>query len=73
MVRSICGHQWPTYSRRPRWMVFIRPLSYATVLETYTFSDIFELNDVTDEEALEYLVTQGFVKLPEITPLEFND
>jgi hypothetical protein len=54
-------------------MVFIRPLSYATVLETYTFSDIFELNDVTDEEALEYLVTQGFVKLPEITPLEFND
>jgi hypothetical protein len=48
-------------------------LSYSAVLDAYSFSEIFELNDVTDEEALEYLVTQGFIELPEIAPLEFND
>jgi hypothetical protein len=46
-------------------------VSYATILETYSLEEIFELNDKTEEEALEFLVTQGFLELPEIQPLEF--
>lgn len=41
------------------------------MLETYSLEEILELNDLTPEEALEYLVTQGFVELPEIQPLDF--
>lgn len=48
-------------------------MSLATILETYTLEEILELNDITEEEALDYLVTQGFLNLPEITPLEFDD
>ena len=46
-------------------------MSYATILETYSLEELFELNDVTEEEALEFLVTQGFLELPEVQPLEF--
>lgn len=42
------------------------------MLETYSLEEILELNDLTPEEALEYLVTQGLVELPEITPLDFQ-
>jgi len=45
---------------------------YAAVLEVYTLSDILELNDITEEEALEHLVEQGFLSLPKIRPLEFD-
>ena len=47
-------------------------MNYAAVLETYTLEEILELNDVTEEEALEYLVTQGFLELPEIEPLDVD-
>jgi len=47
-------------------------LNYAAVLETYSLEEILELNDVTEEETLDYLVTHGFLDLPEITPLEFE-
>ena len=46
-------------------------MSFATILETYSFEEILELNDLTEEEALEFLVTQGFLTLPEVQPLEF--
>jgi len=47
-------------------------LSYATILETYSLEDILELNDLTAEECLEFLVDEGFVDLPEIKPLDFE-
>ena len=46
-------------------------MSFETILETYSLEEILELNDKTQEEALEFLVTQGFLKLPDIQPLEF--
>lgn len=46
---------------------------YTAILDVYTIQDILEQNDITEEEALDYLVTQGFLTLPEIEPLEFND
>lgn len=48
-------------------------MSVAALLEAYSFSEILELNDLTEEEAVEYLVNHGLVKLPEITPLEFGN
>jgi len=47
-------------------------VNYAAILETYSLEEIFELNDTTEEEVLDFLVTQGFLKLPEVTPLEFE-
>lgn len=46
---------------------------YSTILTTYTISEILELNDLTDEDALKFLVEEKFVKLPEILPLEFDE
>lgn len=48
------------------------PITYATVLETYSLEEILELNDLTAEDALEYLVEQGIVDLPDIRPLDFD-
>lgn len=48
-------------------------MSYATILETYTLEDILELNDKTTEDCLEYLVEEGYVRLPNIKPLDFDD
>jgi hypothetical protein len=45
----------------------------ASILDTYSLEELLELNDITEEEALDFLVTQGFLKLPEIQPLEFDD
>jgi hypothetical protein len=45
---------------------------YAAILETYSLEDILELNDVTSEECLEYLVEQKYVTLPTIQPLDFE-
>lgn len=47
-------------------------ITYASILEVYTLEDILELNDKTEEDCLEYLVDQGYVKLPQIQPLEFE-
>lgn len=44
-----------------------------SVLEAYSLSEILEMNDLTEEDALEYLVDQGVVKLPSIQPLEFDE
>ena len=46
-------------------------LSYSTILETYSLEDILELNDLTAEECLEFLVDEGYLDLPEIKPLDF--
>ena len=48
-------------------------MTVATLLETYTLSEILELNDITDEEVLEYLVEQRIIDLPPVKPLDFDD
>lgn len=48
-------------------------MTYAAILDVYTIEEILELNDKTEEDLLEYLVDQGYVKLPTIKPLDFND
>lgn len=47
-------------------------MTIATLLEAYTLSEILEMNDITEEEALEYLVRHGLIRLPEVKPLEFD-
>ncbi len=47
-------------------------MNYANILETYTLEEILELNDKTAEDCLEFLVEEGFVKLPSIKPLDFE-
>jgi len=48
-------------------------MTYSTILEAYSLEDILELNDITAEEALEHLVESGYLHLPDIQPLEFDD
>lgn len=48
-------------------------LSYTAVLDVYTIEQILELNDLTTEECLEFLVDEGYIILPRIKPLDFND
>lgn len=50
----------------------LRHIMIANILETYTLSEIFEYNDLTEEEVLEYLVYQGIVRLPDVKPLGFE-
>lgn len=42
---------------------------YTDFLETYSLEEILELNDLTVEDCLEFLVEEGFVELPEVKPL----
>lgn len=39
-------------------------------LQTYELSEIFELNDLTEEDVLDFLVEQKFLKLPDYLPLD---
>lgn len=43
------------------------------VLQTYTLSEIFEYNDLTEDEVLKFLVEQEFVQLPKILPVDLID
>lgn len=45
---------------------------FSAILETYSLTEILEMNDLTEEDLLEYLVEEGMVKLPEIRPLDFE-
>lgn len=40
------------------------------LLEIYTFTELLELSDLTEEEALIALSEQGLIQLPEVQPLE---
>lgn len=42
---------------------------YTDYLDTYSLEEILELNDLTAEDCLEFLVEEGFVELPEVKPL----
>jgi len=39
------------------------------LLQTYSLEELFELNDLTEEEVVEFLVEEGFMKLPDVLPL----
>lgn len=55
------------------WNLLPRLMSYSTVLEAYTLTEILELNDLSEEDALEFMVEEGFISLPKISPLDFDD
>ncbi len=42
------------------------------LLETYSLTDILELNDLTEADALRFLVDEDFIELPDIKPLDFE-
>jgi hypothetical protein len=42
-------------------------------LKTYSLEEIFELNDLTVEDVLIYLVEQGFIDLPDPSPIDMFD
>ena len=42
------------------------------LLDTYSLEEILEMNDLTEADALVYLVNSEFISPPEITPLEFD-
>lgn len=65
LERRNCRGNWNIHSLCLDWSLYV----IANILETYTLSEIFEYNDLTEEEVLEYLVYQGIIKLPEIRPL----
>lgn len=46
---------------------------YSTILDCYSIEDLLELNDKTTEECLEYLVDLGYISLPTIKPLDFDE
>lgn len=47
-------------------------LNYRAILEAYSIEELLELNDKTNEEAVDFLVTHGFIDLPEVQPLDFE-
>lgn len=44
----------------------------STALEVYSLEEILELNDITAEEVLIYLVEERVIKLPDIHALEYD-
>lgn len=43
------------------------------ILDTYTFEEILEYNDLSLRDALLFLVEEEFLKLPKYKPLDFDD
>ena len=62
-------HGFPSVSNR----TVLFPLSYLTILDTYSLEELLELNDKTTEDCLEFLVEEGYIELPEIRPLDFDE
>lgn len=48
-------------------------LNYSSILETYTIQELLELNDLTEEDCLRFLVEEEFIDLPEIIPIDLDD
>jgi hypothetical protein len=43
------------------------------LLDTYTLEEIFELNDLTEVEVLEFLLEEEFVEIPNPKPVDLID
>lgn len=46
---------------------------YAAILDCYSLVELLELNDKTEEELLIFLVEEGYLLLPKVQPLDFDD
>ena len=44
--------------------------SVERVLQTYSLEEIFEVNEVTEEEVLFFLLDKEFIKLPNPRPVD---
>lgn len=54
--------------------VVLRNLTdFAAILEVYSITELLELNDKSEEELLTFLVEDGYLTLPEIRPIDFDD
>jgi hypothetical protein len=42
------------------------------LLDVYTLTEIFEMNDLTEADVLRYLEEQEFIILPDPEPLDFE-
>lgn len=47
-------------------------LAIEKILETYSLEEILEFNEVTDADTLLFLVEQGFVHLPNPSPIDLD-
>lgn len=43
------------------------------LLDTYSLTEILELNELTEIDLLLYLVEEEYLELPEILPIDLND
>lgn len=48
------------------------PVNYSAILDVYSLEQLLEFNDLTLEEALQFMLDAEFLKLPDIKPLEFE-
>jgi hypothetical protein len=42
-------------------------------LDTYSLQEIFEFNDLTESEVIEFLVNEEFITLPNPRPCDLDD
>lgn len=43
------------------------------ILQTYTFQEVLEINELTEEDVLLFLVEEEFLELPEPKPIDYYD
>lgn len=48
-------------------------MDLSKVLETYSLQEIIEQNDLLEEEVLEFLIEEEFLKLPSLLPVDCYD
>lgn len=68
MDRDCCRRPWYFVCN---WMLNLRNIN--KLLDTYSFEEILELNEVTEADALLFLVEEEFVVLPDIKPVDYYD
>lgn len=47
--------------------------NYAAILDVYSLEDILDHNDITVEDCLIFLCEEGFLHLPSVNPIDFDD
>jgi hypothetical protein len=45
-------------------------VDYSKILQTYSWEEILEWNEITEEETLEFLIDKGFLEIPQPTPVD---
>lgn len=48
-------------------------MNYEKYLATYSLEEIFELNELTEAEVLQFLVEAEFIQLPNPRPVDLNE